>query len=140
MNLSLDISFNCNKHNITSVSDIFSNLLKNIDFVNSYEDYEYDIINKKIQRTSKICTFIFKTSNEFNGEEYKEFWNFVKNIKKIRGIFIESILDLNSNKLLFSSTYYKKFIANKKYERKNSRSFSETDAKILDEFLKKINN
>ena len=123
MNISLDLSFNCNKFNLSSVTNIFSSLLKNIDFVTTYENFEFDIISKKIQRTNKVVTFIFSTQEQ-NDDFNNEFWNFIIQIKKIRGLFIESICDLDTDKLLFATNYYKKYISVFKCEKKTGRSFS----------------
>ena len=135
MYISLDLSFNCNKFNLSSVTNLFSSLLKNIDFVTTYENFEFDIISKKIQRTNKVVTFIFSTEEE-NDDLNKEFWNFIIQIKKIRGLFIESICDLNTDKLLFATKYYKKYISVFKGERKTGRNFSEKDTSILENVLR----
>jgi hypothetical protein len=135
MNISVDLSINLNKYNPSSIESFFQDILVNFN-IKYYEDYEFDNSNK-IQRNHKIYIFLISCvdSEEDNSENQFHFWSFIYQIKKIKGISIESIFDNDKNKVLYSSSYYRNYlgvIGN----RKRTRSYSESDAAILENFLK----
>jgi len=94
-----------------------------------YDSFEF--INDKYEtRTHVVITIIFQ---EYN---INEIVKFLKKIKDIKGIHIESIYDENINTFLFASQYYLTQMMDKdlvvKYRRnKRERSYSEDDTMIL---------
>ena len=96
-----------------------------------YEYYDSDsklFINQLMfENLSKMLVFVKK----------------IKNTMKIDKLKIESIYDLEKNILLYTNNYIEKHMTEKQkdlvYQRRNSRSYSETDYLLLKEILDIIN-
>ena len=127
MDVMLDISINLKNNNFSFLYQIIHDMFENSDI----KYYEFDSWYK----THKVYNIhvINNTSVSQN-----QLWLLIYKIKKIRGVFIESIYDNNKNKMLFSSSYHRKFLTPFK-SKKRVRGYSETDAHILDNYLKRIN-
>ena len=82
------------------------------------------------------CVF----TTHFDANQIPFMLNFLRDIKKTKGLYIESIYDDEANKLLYASTYYltsmRKECASQFKEEKRSRSYSEEELIILNQLKK----
>lgn len=136
MGYDIEISFNILKHgNITELQNKIKEIANESDCNYCFDNYEFEN-NVQFKRTHNLTTI------NFNNNSCSELIYFLKQIKKINGIYIESIYDDNANTLLFASTFYSTQMMNthlaKKYKvYKRTRSYSEDDIKILNELKKR---
>lgn len=134
----VELSVNILKHNdMYKLTELINHYVENQKCLNCYEDYEFEN-NLHYKRTNKVVTINFENDDNFN------ITKFIKNIKNIHGIHVESIYNDNSNSLLYASKYYLDFmvdkhIANSYRSNRRTRSYSEDDIKILKELNKNIN-
>jgi hypothetical protein len=123
MRYNVEISFNILKHN--NVTELQNNIasLANECLCNSYyHNYEYDNCIKHI-RSHSI------TSLNFESSDVNNFVKFLKNVKNIKGLYIEHIYNEDSNVILYASRHYIKEMINKGYNKK--RTYSEEEKIIL---------
>jgi hypothetical protein len=119
----IDIGFNILKNNTDKNTVI--DLVKQSECNFYYETME---INDKYDAHS-IITLEFE-------EETQNMMDFLRNVKSTSNIYIESIYDDEQERLLYTSTYYRKKCMHKKCvkkhkEERKTRSYSETDMEIL---------
>ena len=132
MGYSIEVSFNVLKH---------SNLNKDVkDYAQEcscdqfYEDYEFE--NKtQFQRRHCIMTAKFSPGKIFLLLEY------LKYIKKVNGLYLESIFDEDTNTILYASQYYltqqmDKVSSKNFHLEKRKRSYSEDESMILNAIKK----
>lgn len=97
------------------------------------ENIEYDN-NIKIKRVYKLVSI------HFDDADFVKIISFIHNIKKIKGVKLETLFNNDSNNLIYGSKYYltqlldKKTMSDFEYRRK-TRSYSETDALLLKEIM-----
>ncbi len=130
MGYNIEVSFNILKNRNTSEmeKDIISIALDNScsHFYNCYE-----MENLRIPRNHCVFTTYF--------EEEKTLYmlKFLRDIKKRKGIYIESIYDENKNNVLYASRYYlstmRKESAIQYKEQKKKNAYSEEENRILNE-------
>jgi hypothetical protein len=130
MGYNIEVSFNTLKHTcVMETRDMILNLAREKGCESCY--YTFEFINDKYEtRTHAVITVNFQ---EYNINEVVEF---LKTVKQIKGIYIESIYDDNIEQLLFASQYYLTQMMDKdlvvKYKvNKRERSYSEDDTIIL---------
>ena len=130
MGYNIEVSFNTLKHTcVTETRDMIMNLALENGCDSCYDTFEF--INDQYEtRNHVVITVIFQ---EYN---INEIVKFLKIIKEIKGICIESIYDDNIEKLLFASQYYltqmmDKNLVDKYKVNKRKRSYSEDDTIIL---------
>jgi hypothetical protein len=137
MGYNVEASLNILKHtNITEIQNKIKEIANDSDCNFFYANYEFEN-NKQMKRTNYTFTTYFEK------EPIVNLLYFIKNIKKIPGIYIETIYDADANVLLYASKYYQRCMMNtllaKKYNiNKRERSYSEDDAKILHELGKAV--
>jgi hypothetical protein len=129
MSYNLELSFDVMKQNhVTSFQNHIKSIAEEFNCTCVYNDYE---IHSKDHRNHCIITI------EFEHQEIHSLILFVRNIKKIEGLYIESIYNESSHSLVYASTYYQtkkmsKGCAKEYKEEKRTRSYSEEDVMILD--------
>jgi len=134
MGYNIEISFNILKNPNTSQmeKDIISIALANS--CNHFHNF-YEMENGHIPRNHSV----FTTNFDENKIEY--ILGFLRDIKKTKGLYIESIYDDETNKLLYASTYYLttlgKQTASQFKKEKRVRSYSEDELIILNELKHK---
>jgi hypothetical protein len=137
MGYNVEASLNILKHtNITEVQNHVKEIANDSGCNFFYDNYEFEN-NKQIKRTNYMFTTYFEN------EPIVNLLYFIKNIKKIPGIYIENIYDDDDNVLLYASKYYQRCMMDthlaKKYNvNKRIRSYSEDDTKILRELGKDV--
>jgi hypothetical protein len=134
MGYNIEISFNILKNPNTSQmeKEIISIALANS--CNHFHNF-YEMENGHIPRNHSIFT------THFDEHKIQNILNFLRDIKKTKGLYIESIYDDEANKLLYASTYYlttmRKDCANQFKQEKRVRSYSEDELIILNELKHK---
>jgi hypothetical protein len=130
MGYNIEVSFNTLKHTcVMKTRDIIMNFALENGCESCYDTFEF--INDKYETRNHVVITV-------NFQEYNinEIVKFLKIIKEIKGICIESIYDDNIEQLLFASQYYltqmmdKNLVDNYKVN-KRKRSYSEDDTIIL---------
>lgn len=134
MGYNIEVSFNALKHNISETRDLVINTALENDCETYYSDYEFEK-NIRYNRNHCVVTIIFQDNS------IDEVVKFLKKIKTIKGIYIESICDNDTNNILFASSLYvsqwmDKHIAKIYKMNKRDRSYSEDDIKILNTIQK----
>ena len=123
MGYNIEISFNILKHcNVTELQNNIINLANECLCNSYYHNYEYDNSIKHVRLHS--ITIV-----NFDNSEINNFIKFLKNIKSIKGLYIETIYDEDSSIILYASKYYRKEMIVKKNNK--SRSYSEEEKTIL---------
>lgn len=113
-------------------------LSENCNCIYFKENIEYDN-NVKIKRIYKLVSI------QFDDTDFSKVIYFIHQIKKVKGVKLETIFNNDSNSLIFGSKYYitqlldKKAVSDFEY-RRQTRSYSETDALLLKEILNKHHN
>ena len=135
MGYNIEVSFSLIKNSsVTELQENIKNLATNYGCSYCYEDYEYET-HVRYQRKHCIITI------NFNNPDIYNLINFLRNIKKSKGIYIEVIYDEDSNKIIYASKYY----TTQKMEKSGSKIFkeerkikkySDNDTKII-EIMKK---
>jgi hypothetical protein len=130
MGYNIEVSFNTLKHNcVTQTRDMIINYAQENGCNYWYENYEFiNTINHN--RNHTIITINFQNTN------INKIVNFLKIIKVIKGLNIETIYDDINNQLLFASKYYltqmmDKHLAKEFKSNKRERSYSEDDTIII---------
>jgi hypothetical protein len=100
-----------------------------------YDDFEF------INSPHNLRTHTVITVNFYN-YDIDQIVKFLKIIKVIKGLYIETIYDDDNNNFLFASKYYltqmmDKHLSNKYKVNKRERSYSEDDTIILNTISKK---
>ena len=136
MGYNIEVSFSLIKNSsVTELQENIKNLATNCGCSYCYEDYEYET-HVRYQRKHCIITI------NFNNPDIYNLINFLRNIKKSKGIYIEVIYDEDSNKIIYASKYY----TTQKMEKSGSKIFkeerkikkySDNDTKII-EIMKKL--
>ena len=133
MGYNIEVSFNILKHtNVSEIEQTIISLAKNCHctFFYSYCEMERNVA---IQRNHMVITVHFENNMD-------HLLIFLHNIKKRKGIYIESIYNEETNQLLYASPYYltimDKFMSKKYQSNKRSRSYSEDETIILNEIDK----
>lgn len=135
MGYNIEVSFSLIKNSsVTELQENIKNLATNCGCSYFYEDYEYET-HVRYQRKHCIITLNFNNTDIYN------LINFLRNIKKSKGLYIEVIYDDDSNKIIYASKYY----ITQKMEKSGSKIFkderkkkiySDDDTKII-ELMKK---
>ena len=129
MGYNIEVSFNVYKNSsVTETQDSIKILATNCGCNYFYEDYEFET-NVQYQRRHYVITVNFE-----NNSNIKFITDFLKNIKRVKGLYIESIYDDETNVILYASKYYQtqKMIKGNNYkEERKKRSYSEDDTKII---------
>ena len=130
MGYNIEVSFNLLKHTyVTETQNLIVSLALENGCDYFYNDYEFEI-KPRHKRNHNVITIIFENYS------IDKIVNFLKKIRLIKGVYIESIYDENSSNLIFASKYYltqmiDKHLANKYKINKRERSYSEDDTIIL---------
>jgi hypothetical protein len=131
----VEISFNILKNkNVSELENFITLLAKDNNCSLCYSMIEMENTSL-MQRNHSIITSIFKEVN------IKDLVEFIKIIKKMNGIYIESIFNEETNQIIYASKYYltimDKYISNNYQLNKRKRSYSEDETMIIDEIKKK---
>jgi hypothetical protein len=130
MGYNIEVSFSLIKNSsVTELQENIKNLATNCGCSYFYEDYEYET-HVRYQRKHCIITLNFNNTDIYN------LINFLRNIKKSKGLYIEVIYDDDSNIILYASQYYitqkmDKGCAKEFAIEKRKRSYSEDETMIL---------
>lgn len=130
MGYNIEISFNILKH--SNVTELQNNIVKlaNECLCNSYyHNYESENYIKHIRAHSV-------TTLNFDNSEINNLIKFLKNIKNIKGLYIENIYDEDKSAIVYASKYYIKEMLTKEYNK--NRSYSEEEKKILNSIGKSL--
>jgi hypothetical protein len=135
MGYNIEVSFNILKNkNVSELEDYITSVAKDCKCSSSYSLIEMET-NTFMQRNHNVITSIFDEMN------VNDLVNYIKTIKKIKGIYIESIFNEETNQIIYASQYYltilDKFSSNTYKSNKRTRSYSEDETIIMDELNKK---
>ena len=136
MGYNIEVSFNTLKHNITETQQLIINIAVENGCNYYYNDFEFEN-NLCYNRNHCVITLSFQ--NYVYNIDY--IVKFLKIIKNIKGIYIESIYDNDTNNILFASKFYltqmmDKHIAKMYKLNKRERSLSEDDTLIMNTMQK----
>jgi hypothetical protein len=141
MGYNIEVSFNALKQNISETQDlIISTALENgCNYYNN--DFEFEN-NLRYNRNHCVITLTFQN---YEGSDIDYIVKFLKIIKNLKGIYIESIYDDDTNNILFASKFYltqmmDKHIAKMYKLNKRERSYSEDDTLIMNIMQKSQQN
>lgn len=134
MGYNIEVSFNLLKNsNVSELEDTIITMAKNSDCTFYYSNCEIEK-NLAIQRNHMVITLVFDQC------KVDTMLQFIKDMKKIKGIYIESIFNEETNGMIYASQYYLTLIdkqLSKNYKsNKRERSYSEDDIIILHEVKK----
>jgi hypothetical protein len=130
MGYNIEVSFNTLKHSsVIETRDRIINLALENGCDSCYDTFEF--INDQYETRTHVVITV-----NFQDYDITAIVKFLKIIKEIKGIYIESIYDDNINNFLFASQYYLTQMMDKdlvvKYKvNKRERSYSEDDTVIL---------
>jgi hypothetical protein len=131
MGYDIEVSFNALKHNISDTQQLIISIAVENGCSYYYDSFEFEN-NLRYNRNHCVITLSFQ--NYENDIDY--IIKFIKIIRNIKGIYIESIYDNDSNNMLFASKFYltqmmDKHIAKMYKLNKRQRSYSEDDTLII---------
>jgi hypothetical protein len=131
MGYNIEVSFNTLKHNIFETQDLIINTALENGCNYYYSDFEFEN-NLCYNRNHCVITLSFQSYNDNIDYIIK----FLKIIRNIKGIYIESIYDIDTNNILFASKFYltqmmDKHIAKTYNLNKRVRSYSEDETLIM---------
>ena len=131
MGYNIEVSFNMLKNrNVTELEEAIISMAKDCDCTFYYSNCEMEK-NLVIQRNHMVITVIFDQS------KMDAILQFIKEMKRTKGIYIESIFNEETNGMIYASQYYLTLMdkhLSKTYKRE--RSYSEEDIFILKEVKK----
>jgi hypothetical protein len=135
MGYNIEVSFNILKNkNVSELEDYITSVAKDCKCSSSYSLIEMET-NTFMQRNHNVITSIFDEMN------VNDLVNYIKTIKKIKGIYIESIFNEETKQIIYASQYYltilDKFVSKSYKLNKRARSYSEDETIIIDELSKK---
>jgi hypothetical protein len=129
MGYNIEVSFDLNKHqNVTEYEQEIIQTAKNYDCNHFYQLYEFEK-NLCLNRNHSVINAHF--------DNVEQFTQFIKKIKQIKGLYIESIYNETTMKpdLLYASSYYlttmDKHFSKCYKKNKRERSYSEDETIIL---------
>ena len=129
MGYNIEVSFNTLKNqNVTECEQEIIQIAKNYDCNNFYQLYEFEK-NLSQNRNHSVINANF--------DNVEQFTQFIKKIKQIKGLYIESIYNDTNMKpdLLYASPYYlttmDKHLSRSYKKNKRERSYSEDETIIL---------
>jgi hypothetical protein len=128
MSYIIDVTFNVLKHGNIEQSEIkIIHLAKDCSCESYYSDYEFER-NTYIQRNHCVITIKFDKSIYLI--------HFLKKIKKLKFLHVESIYHDDTSQILYASTYYvtqlmNKNMANKYIKKERERTYSADETMIL---------
>ena len=129
MGYNIEVSFNVLKQsNISELEDKIINIATENGCNDYYDNYEFER-NCQYQRNHYVITVHFSNNVHL-------IVKFLKNIKKIKGLNIETIYRDETHDLLYASRYYitqmmDKHLAKKYKSNKKEKTYSEDDIMIL---------
>lgn len=131
MGYNIEVSFNTLKHNISETRDLIISIAVENGCNYYYNDFEFEN-NLCYNRNHCVITLNFQNYN-CNIDYIVKFLKIIRNIK---GIYIESIYDNDTNNILFASKFYitqmmDKHIAKIYNLNKRLRSYSEDETLIM---------
>jgi hypothetical protein len=136
MGYNIEVSFNTLKHScVMETRDMIINLALENGCESYYDTIEF--INDQFEtRNHNVITINFKENN------IDQIVKFLKLVKDIRGMYIETIYDDLTEQLLFASKYYlthtiDKYLVNKPKLNRRERSYSEDDTIIINTMQQK---
>jgi len=137
MGYNIEVSFNILKNrNVTELEDAIISMAKDCDCSFHYSNCEMGK-NQAIQRNHMVITLVFDQS------KLKAILQFIKDMKRTKGIYIESIFNEETNGMIYASQYYltlmDKHLSKTYQSNKRERSYSEEDISILKEVEKRKN-
>lgn len=129
MGYNIEVSFNVLKQNIHDTQELIINTAVENGCNSYYNDFEFEN-NIRYNRNHCVFTIIFQ---DYNIDKVIKFLKIMKNIK---GLYVETIYDNDTNNILFASKLYltqmmDKHIAKLYKSNKRERSYSEDDMLIL---------
>lgn len=135
MGYNIEVSFNILQN--SSVTEIQNRIIHGAELYGCdffYKDFEYNA-NAQFKRNHCIITVNFSETNVY------DLVQFVRFIKGISGVYLESIYDDNSNCILYASQYYitqkmDKILGKIYKEERRKRSYSEDEIMIIESIKK----
>jgi hypothetical protein len=130
MGYEIEVSFNIIKSSsVTELQEMVKNIAGECGCESFYEDYEYET-NVQFKRNHCIMTIIFQDKKSNN------LLHFLRFIRRKEGLFLESIYDEESGKILYASQYYVTQRMNKSHARmfkkdRKEASYSDEENRIL---------
>jgi hypothetical protein len=132
MGYNIEVSFNTLKHNIFETRDLIISIALENGCNYYYSDFEFEN-NLRYNRNHCVITFSFQN---YEGSDIDYIVKFLKIIKNIKGIYVESIYADDTNNILFASKFYLTQMMDKHISKmyklnKRDRSYSEDDTLIM---------
>ena len=136
MGYNIEVSFNTLKHNISETQDLIISIALENGCNHYYNDFEYE---NNLCYNRNHCVITLNFQNYDSNIDY--IVQFLKIIRTIKGIYIESIYDNDTNNMLYASKFYltqmmDKHIAKTHKLNKRTRSYSEDETLIMNTMQK----
>lgn len=140
MGYNIEVSFNTLKHNISETKELIITKAIENGCNDYYNDFEFEN-NLRYNRNHCVITLNFQNYNC----DIDYILKFIKIIRNLKGIYIESIYDNDTENILFASKFYitqmmDKHIAKMYKSNKRNRSYSEDDTLIINTMQKSKNH
>ena len=135
MGYNIEVSFNILKNSsVTELQEVVKNHAEECGCESFYEDYEYET-NVQFKRNHCIMTVNFEQPNMFN------LLKFLKFIRGVQGLYLETIYDDRTSVILYASQYYitqkmNKNISKAFKKERRERSYSDDETMILNAIKK----
>ena len=135
----IDISFDFRKkNNITSTREMIINMAYEYNCITAYDTYEFQGRRHSVHRSSCVISIEFNNESE---DDLKNIIQFLKSLKSIKNIHIESVFCDSPPHFVYTSTKYQNMMENKKIaaenrKRKRERLYSNEDLLVLDAMSK----
>lgn len=128
MGYSVEVSFNTLKHNVQETQECITKTALENGCNSYYFDFEFEN-NLRYNRSHCVFTIVFQ-------DEIDNIINFIQTIKPNKGIYIESVLDNDTNNILYASQLYisqmmDKDVAKLFRVKRRERSYSEEEKELL---------
>ena len=140
MGYNIEVSFNTLKHNVSETQHLIVSIALENGCNYYYNDFEFEN-NLRYNRNHCVITLNFQNYKY----DIDYIVKFLKIIRNIKGIYVESIYDNDTNNILFASKFYltqmmDKHIAKMYKLNKRERSYSEDDTLIMNTMQKHHNH
>ena len=126
MEYSIDLSFSLRRCSVGETTQLIDELAERYNCISCRSEFEIGGRGRTVTRNHKVITVVFKSE-----DLYRMVW-FIREIKRIRGVYIESIIKDNS--VFYASKYYLTLMSKDKareYSRRKTGAYDDEDSVLL---------
>ena len=139
MGYTIDVSFDLRKKkSVSNTRSMITDLAYTFNCSSVYDNYEFEGRRHTVYRSS--CVLIIEFNDECESD-FENILNFLKSLKLIKNIYIESIYCDSPAHFVYTSSKYQNMMENKKIselnrKRKRERLYSDEDLLVLEAISK----